>query len=83
MTAMKVGKNIRNIRIQKNITQEELAEITGIEQSIISRYENGIIIPPIPKLEAISKALEVPISKLLELEETEIKKGSSIANSFS
>ncbi|EDK34018.1 helix-turn-helix domain-containing protein [Clostridium kluyveri] len=80
---MKVGKNIRNIRIQKNITQEELAEITGIEQSIISRYENGIIIPPIPKLEAISKALEVPISKLLELEETEIKKGSSIANSFS
>ena len=31
----------------------------------------------------LSKALEVPISKLLEPEETEIKKGSSIANSFS
>lgn len=66
---MKIGRNIRNIRIQKNITQEELSEITGIKQSIISRYENEAIIPPIPKLEAISQALEVPISKLLELDE--------------
>ncbi|WP_373845451.1 helix-turn-helix domain-containing protein [Clostridium sp.] len=67
---MKIGENIRSIRTTKNITQEQLAETTGIKQSIISRYENGTIIPPIPKLEIISQALEVPINKLIEPEET-------------
>ncbi len=60
-----IGQRIRFFRNQRGITQSKLSEITQIEQTVISRYENGIIIPPITKLKRISQALEVPISELL------------------
>lgn len=60
-----IGMNIKNIRLQKKITQQDLALRTNINQSIISRYENGTIVPPIPKLELIAKALEIPLINLL------------------
>lgn len=63
---MAVGINIKNIRLSKKITQKNLSDKTKINQSIISRYENGTIVPPIPKLEIIAQALEVDIKDLLD-----------------
>lgn len=63
---MAVGINIKNIRLSKKITQKDLSNKTKINQSIISRYENGTIVPPIPKLEIIANALGVKISDLLD-----------------
>lgn len=62
-----IGINIKNIRLQKKITQKDLSLKTNINQSIISRYENGTIIPPIPKLEIIANALGVGITELLDI----------------
>lgn len=61
-----VGINIKKIRVQKKITQKDLSNKTNINQSIISRYENGTIIPPIPRLEVIANALGVAIADLLD-----------------
>ncbi|MFX3849700.1 helix-turn-helix domain-containing protein [Streptococcus suis] len=63
---MAVGINIKNIRLSKKITQKNLSDKTKINQSIISRYEYGTIVPPIPKLEIIAQALEVDIKDLLD-----------------
>lgn len=63
---MTVGINIKNIRLKRKVTQKDLSLKTNINQSIISRYENGTIIPPIPKLEIIAKALGVKTSDLLD-----------------
>ena len=60
-----VGINIKKIRVQKKITQKDLSSKTNINQSIISRYESGTIIPPIPRLEVIAEALGVTITDLL------------------
>lgn len=32
--------NLRNVRIQKHITQNELASILGVHQSFVSKVEN-------------------------------------------
>ncbi|SHH54202.1 Helix-turn-helix [Caloranaerobacter azorensis DSM 13643] len=62
----KIGERIRYFRNKRGITQVQLADMTSIEQTVISRYENGKIIPPISKLVIIARALEVDISDLLK-----------------
>lgn len=60
-----IGKRIRDIRKKKKVTQQELSEKTKIEQTLISRYETGRIVPPLAKLEQIADALEISLSDLL------------------
>lgn len=38
-----VGERIKMLRIERNMTQEELGEILGITKAAIQKYENGII----------------------------------------
>ncbi len=37
-----LGKNIRNLRREKNITQEDFAVIFGVSYQSVSRWENGV-----------------------------------------
>ncbi len=45
-------------RKEKNLTQKELSELTGIQQSHISRLENGNYNPSIGYLKRIAIALD-------------------------
>lgn len=42
MNQEKVGKFIASIRKEKNLTQEQLAELLGVSNRAISKCENGI-----------------------------------------
>ena len=42
---MEFSEKLRNIRISKNISQEELAEQTGISRRSIQNYESGRLLP--------------------------------------
>ncbi|GAB5416056.1 MAG: hypothetical protein Crog2KO_01560 [Crocinitomicaceae bacterium] len=52
-------QNIRRIRLEKDLTQEELAEGAGISQVQIARIEAGRINTSISTVVAIAKALGV------------------------
>lgn len=41
LTAYKVGQAVREGRMKKNITQEQLGNMAGINRSVVSRVENG------------------------------------------
>ena len=58
---MKFGKNLKNIRQNKKITQEKLAELAGIDRSYLSEVERGIKNISLTKIEAIANALDVKI----------------------
>ena len=60
---IRFGENLRNHRIAKGFTQEQLANELGVEISQISRIERGIINTSVTTLYAISKALNVDISQ--------------------
>ncbi len=62
---MKFGKNLKNIRQNKKITQEKLAELAGIDRSYLSEVERGIKNISLTKIEAIANALDVKIYELL------------------
>lgn len=54
----KLAKEIIRIRTEKGITQKELALLCGIQQSNISRLENGTYNPSVQLLEKIALAVE-------------------------
>jgi len=56
---METGKLIRELRIKKGMTQEELADKTEISARTIQRIENGEVDPRAYTLQMIAKALEV------------------------
>lgn len=60
-----VGKNIRKLRKEKNLTQDELAERLHCTRQTISNYENGKSEPYIALLVEIANVLEVEANDLI------------------
>ena len=62
------AKRLKTLRIEKQLTQEELAEITGLSTSFISSMERGINAASFETLESLAKALDVPVRDLFDFE---------------
>jgi ribosome-binding protein aMBF1 (putative translation factor) len=52
-----IMKMIVMARCEENLTQQQLAERSGVRQSNISRIENGSCVPSIVTLQALAKGL--------------------------
>lgn len=61
---MTVGEKIRYFRKQRGITQNQLAELTGIHPVSIRKYETNKMQPQTPQLERIASALGVNYSAI-------------------
>lgn len=72
-----IGKRIKEFRKGKGLTQEKLAEISGIEPSNISHIERGATKPSLPTLVAIANALGVTLDELVY---SSLKKSDHIYN---
>lgn len=63
---MFIGLKIRDRRKELGLTQEKLAEALGITYQQLQRYENGTSYLNSDRLQAISNALDVPITYFFE-----------------
>jgi transcriptional regulator with XRE-family HTH domain len=61
---MTIGQTIREARLKKGMTQEELAEKTDISIRTIQRIENGEVDPRSYTLQSIAKVLEINYEEL-------------------
>ena len=61
-----LGARIKKFRKACGLSQEQLAEIVGIEQKHMSRLEVGKNAPTIDRLEKIAAALNVPIGSFFD-----------------
>lgn len=61
--------NMRKIRIQKSISQEDLAFSSGLHRTYISDVERATRNISIDNIEKIARALDVPPDKLLKGED--------------
>ncbi len=59
-----LGKRIKEIRISRHLTQEELSELTDIGASSISKIESGYFHPSDENIVKIAAALKVKPYKL-------------------
>ncbi len=61
LASLDIGSQIRNLRNQRELTLQELSDLTGLSKPNLSQIENNIVTPPIATLLKISTALGVPI----------------------
>lgn len=59
------GERIKALRVARNLTQEQLAEMSGLSRDALSRIERGDRSARITTLSQLSGALSVPISSLV------------------
>jgi transcriptional regulator with XRE-family HTH domain len=71
-TMTRLGVLIKLHRMQRELTQRELAERAGLSIDRVARYENGSVDPPFSALLLIAKALGVKVSDLLRHEAIEV-----------
>lgn len=64
--ASRVGNRIRKIRIEKGLSQIELAEKTGLTADRISKYENGARLPKNDMIKKLASALEVSTAAITD-----------------
>lgn len=66
-----ICKHIKELRIQRGLTQVELAGMLGVSKSVISSYENGVHLPPYDILVRISNLFGVSCDYLIGIAKTQ------------
>lgn len=62
---MTLGNKIKNYRVERGMTQVELALKTGLSQGYLSQLEKSRFDPTAPVIIALAKALEISADELL------------------
>lgn len=65
-SSRKVGRNLRRIRLQKGLKQIEVAIVTGLNRTYISRIETGKASITENLLYVLCKGLKIRSSELIE-----------------
>lgn len=61
-----LGKNLRAARKKLGLTQEDVAQRSGVQAGEISRIERGQRDPQISTVEKLADAVELPVGRLVE-----------------
>ena len=67
-----IGRAIAHARQRRGLTQEQVAEKLGVEQETVSRFERGVVLPPLGRLAELAEALSVPMTQLVRAGSTQI-----------
>jgi len=69
-----IGEKVRTLRKVKNMSQERLAELSGLHPTYISDIERGKVNASIYVFYMVANALEVPFPELVNLSSVEMNK---------
>jgi len=61
-----IGENLKKYRLERNLSQESLANLSGIDWSTISRMERGVVNTTISVVFALAEAMGIKPSQLLD-----------------
>ena len=66
MDQKKIGSFLKELRKEKKLTQEQLAEVLGVSNRSISRWENGVSLPDFDLVIELSRYFSVSIEEFLD-----------------
>ena len=76
---MELGNKIRELRLKKTVTQEQLARQLHVSAQCVSKWETGVTMPDIQLLPELSACLGVTIDELFDLtDDTRLHRISSM-----
>ena len=66
---------IKEFRERRDLNQEELGKLVGVDRSAVAKWESGANIPSLENMVEIAKALRSTVDELLGLRRRKGKKG--------
>ncbi|SEM16349.1 Helix-turn-helix [Butyrivibrio sp. ob235] len=66
MDQQKAGRFLKELRHEKEMTQEQLAQVFNVSSRTISRWENGTNLPDISLLVEIADFYDVDVREIIE-----------------
>ncbi len=81
-----IGTSLRELREGRELSARQLASLSNVSAAMISRIENGLVSPSISTLNALGKALDVPLISLFRntasnhSDYTHVKKGEGLVS---
>ena len=67
---LNIGENIKRLRKQRDLTQDELAEIFGVSCQSVSRWEKGLCYPDMELVPNIASFFEISVDSLMGINDT-------------
>jgi len=64
--AEKLGQNLKNIRMEKGISQVDIARLLGVSRGFVSNVENGKTNPTLATITKLANAVGVSSDELLK-----------------
>jgi len=68
-----IGREVRRLREQRGLTISELAGVAEISGGMLSKIETGSTSPSLSSLQALTRALHIPISALFGAVEPQLR----------
>lgn len=68
-----LGTNLRQLRRDRDMTQEELAEVLNVSVQSVSRWENQTCYPDVELIPVIASFFQVPVDRLLGVDQAVVK----------
>jgi transcriptional regulator with XRE-family HTH domain len=59
------GSMLKAERLKRSLSQEALAELSGLSRNYVSSIERGMVSPSLGTLEKLAKALGISLTKLI------------------
>jgi transcriptional regulator with XRE-family HTH domain len=78
-TPINIGVTIRELRLERNMSQGDIEKRTGLLRCYLSRVENGHTIPSLETLQKIANALEIPLGQFFSEEAVKDVYGFSLS----
>lgn len=66
---MKMHEIIKKRRLEKNLTQEQIAQFLGVSTPAVNKWEKGTSFPDITLLPPLARLLDTDLNTLLSFQE--------------
>ena len=63
---MSFAENFRKARTQANLTQQQIADVLGLDRTAIAHYEMGDSMPSLKNINKICRLLNVSVEELIK-----------------
>lgn len=69
VTVQRLAHRIRELRSERGLTLQQVAESAGFSKGLLSKIETGVVSPPIATLAKLAEALDIPIGEFFDSDE--------------
>jgi transcriptional regulator with XRE-family HTH domain len=67
------GEILKELRLKKDLTQQQLADYAGMDRAYISELERGLLMPSVETVFKVAKVLKVKPQHIIELMDDQTK----------